>query len=82
VQERQRTVIVVATGLALAVIAVTINRHLSDTDGGWFAYAPNTGVTFAPGARIAIWREAAVWLGAIASWSGISLWLYRRPPTS
>jgi hypothetical protein len=69
VQERQRTVIVVATGLALAVLAVTINRHLSDTDAGWFAYAPNTGVTFDPSSRTAIWREAAIWLGAIAAWS-------------
>jgi heme/copper-type cytochrome/quinol oxidase subunit 1 len=81
-QERQRTVIVVATGLVLAVLAVAINRDLSDADAGWFAYAPNTGVTFDPGSSSAIWREAAIWLGAIAAWSGISLWLYRRPPRS
>jgi hypothetical protein len=80
VQERQRTVIVVATGLALVVLAITINRHLSDMDAGWFAYAPNTGVTFEPSSSNEIWREAAIWLGAIAAWSGISLWLYRRPP--
>ena len=80
-QERQRTVIVVASGLALAVLAVAINRDLSDADGGWFAYAPNTGATFDPGSTTsAIWREAAIWIGAIAAWSGISLWLYRRPP--
>lgn len=82
VQERQRTVIVVATGLALAVTAITINRHLADTAGGWFAYAPNTAVTFEPSSTTAIWREAAVWLGAIAAWAGISLWIYRRPPTA
>jgi hypothetical protein len=81
-QERQRTVIVVATGLVLAVLAVAINRDLSDADAGWFAYAPNTGVTFDPGSSSAIWREAAIWLGAIAAWSGISLWLYRRRPRS
>jgi hypothetical protein len=85
-QERQRKVIVVATGLVLAVLAVAINRDLSDADAGWFAYAPNTGVTFDPGfdpgSSSAIWREAAIWLGAIAAWSGISLWLDRRPPRS
>jgi hypothetical protein len=80
VQPQQRTVIVVATGLALAVLAVTINRHLTDADGGWFAYAPNTGATFEPSSRETIWRDAAVWLAAIAAWSGISLWLYRRRP--
>jgi hypothetical protein len=80
-QQRQRTVVVVATGLALAVMAVTINRLLADPEGGWFAYAPNTGVTF-PSRDGTIWREAAVWLGAIAIWTGVALWLYRRPRTT
>jgi hypothetical protein len=80
-QQRQRTVVVVATGLALAVMAITINRLLADPGGGWFAYAPNTGVTF-PSQDGTIWREAAVWLGAIAIWTGIALWLYRRPRTT
>lgn len=79
-QERQRTVIVVASGLALAVVAMTANRLLADGDGGWFAYAPNTALTFSPSSDGPIWREAAVWLGAIAVWLGLSLWLYRRPP--
>jgi len=77
-QERQRTVIVVATGFALAVLAVAINRDLSEADAG----PPNTRATFEPGSSGAIWREAAIWLGAIAAWSGISLWLYSRPPRS
>ena len=81
-QRSQRTVVVVATGLALAVIAVTINRLLADPGGGWFAYAPNTGGAFAPNHDRTIWREAAVWLGAIVAWCGIALWLYRRPPTT
>jgi hypothetical protein len=79
-RERQWSVIVVASGLALAVVAVTVNRLLANNDGGWFAYAPNTAVTFSPGSDGPIWREVAVWLGAIAGWSGLSLWLYRRPP--
>lgn len=82
VQERQRTVIVVAAGLALAVLAIAINQHLSTAVGGWFAYEPNTGVVHEPSSRTEIWRTAAVWLGAIAAWSGISLWVYRRPRAS
>jgi hypothetical protein len=78
-RDRQRTVIVVASGLALAVVAVTLNRLLAD-DGAWSAYAPNTGATFAPSRTTQVWREAAIWLGAIAAWTALSLWLYRRRP--
>jgi hypothetical protein len=81
-QDRQRTVIVIASGLALAVVAVTVNRLLGDNDGGWFAYAPDTAATSVPRSDGWIWREAAVWLGAIAAWSGLSLWLYRRHPSA
>jgi hypothetical protein len=81
-QQRQRTVVVVATGLALAVVAITVNRLLADQDGGWFAYAPNTGVSFPARNDTPIWREAGVWLAAIAIWTGIALSLYRRPPTT
>jgi hypothetical protein len=38
-------------------------------------------VTF-PNRDGTIWREAAVWLGAIAIGTGIALWLYRRPRTT
>ncbi len=80
-QQAQRTVVVVATGVALAVAAVTVNRLLADTAGGWFVYAPDTGPIF-PDRDGVVWREAAVWLVAIAVWSGLALWLYRRPPTT
>ncbi|HEY7069675.1 MAG TPA: hypothetical protein VH479_06170 [Acidimicrobiales bacterium] len=79
-QRPQRTVVVVATGLALAVLAATINRELTDAAGGWFAYAPNTGMAFGPADDSTIWRESAVWLGAIAIGTGIAQWLYRRRP--
>jgi hypothetical protein len=78
VQSPQRTVVVIASGLALAVVAATVNRLLADNDGGWFAYAPNTGATFTPGDRGPIWRDGAVWLAAIGAWTGLSLWIYRR----
>jgi hypothetical protein len=79
VQERQRTVIVIASGLALALGAATLNSLLAPADGGWFAYAPNTGVAFDPDPRTLIWREFGIWLGALAAWTGLALWLYRRP---
>lgn len=82
-QQQQRTVLVVASGLALAVLAAAVNRHVGadvGEDGGWFAYAPNTGLTFAPADRGPIWRDAAVWLVAIAVWAGISLRLYGGRP--
>jgi hypothetical protein len=82
VQERQRTVIVIALGLGLAVLAATVNRLVSDADGGWFAYAPNTGVTYAPSSRSQVWREAAVWLAALGVWTGLALWIFRRPRSS
>jgi hypothetical protein len=81
-QERQRTVVVIASGLGFAVAAVTVNRLLADPVGGWTAYAPNTGATFPPPGTTGegwIWREAAVWLTAIVAWSGLALWLYRKP---
>lgn len=77
---QQRTVIVVAAGLSLAVIATAVNRLLAHSDGGWFAYAPNTGVAFSPSSTSDVWREAGVWLAAIAIWAGLSLWLFRRRP--
>jgi hypothetical protein len=79
VQERQRTVIVIASGLGLALVAATVNRLLSDPGGGWFAYAPNTGVAYGPGVRTDIWRDAGIWLGALAVWTGLALWLFRHP---
>jgi hypothetical protein len=74
---RQRVVLVVALGAAASIAAVLVNRLLSDGDGGWFAYAPNTGAVFAPDRTSAIWREALVWFTATAVWAGVSLWLLR-----
>src|SRR5215207_9363444 len=78
-QDRQRTVIVVASGLAVAVVAVTVNRLLADNGPDWFAYAPDdtASVTYVMRSdTVSIWRDAAIWLGAIIVWSSLSLWLY------
>lgn len=74
---RQRIILVVAWGAIMAIAAVTVNRLLAHEDGGWFAYAPNTGVAFSPGGTSAIWRECLVWVGAVALWVGPSYWIVR-----
>lgn len=74
---RQRVVLVVAFGAAASIGAVLANRLLADGDGGWFAYAPNTGAVFTPDRTSVIWREALVWFTATAIWAGVSLWLLR-----
>lgn len=83
--DRQRTVLVVALGLALFVVAASINGRLGrPSGGGWFAYAPNTGVVFDPAdpplsSSADRWRRAGISLGAIATWGAASLWILRRP---
>jgi hypothetical protein len=79
-RDPRRTVMVVSAGLALAVLAAAVNRSQAlSHGGGWFAYSPNTGTTFSPDRPYAeVWREAGVWVLAIAAWTGIALWVYRR----
>lgn len=82
---RERTVLVVASGLALAVIAQLLSSIVADAlrPAGWFAYAPNTGAMFTDatgegdgGAR---WAVAGVWLACIAVWASASIRIYRAP---
>jgi hypothetical protein len=87
VNTAQRIVLVVALGIALVAIAGAANLAMDyPVDGGWFAYAPNTGATFSPsqtdsyfavGNDGAILRQAAIWLLAIGTWAGASVWLLR-----
>jgi hypothetical protein len=78
----QRTVMVIASGLAIAVVITTVNRlWLSGgaVDGGWFNYAPNSGVIFPATMNQGwIWREALLWLIGIATWAGVAYLIYRR----
>lgn len=74
----QRKVLVVALGVVAVVGAVTVNQLMSSpTDGGWFAYAPNTSVTFSPSDDSQTLRQAAVWLVAVLVWAAPSFWLLR-----
>jgi hypothetical protein len=78
---RQRTVIVIASGFAIASLISAVNRVWATDglgDGGWFNYAPNNGVTFsAVSDQGWIWREAALWLIGITIWAGLAFWIYR-----
>jgi hypothetical protein len=77
VNTRQRVVVVIALGVLAAAGAQFTNLLLVSDDGGWFAYAPNTGAVFAPDGTGTIWREALTWIAATALWAGASLWLLR-----
>lgn len=78
--------LVIALGLAIAVIVYTWDATIwSNGEGGWFAYAPNTGVVFSPetgagrpGRSTDIVRSGAMWLGGVAVWAGISYWILRQ----
>jgi hypothetical protein len=87
VNTAQRIVLVVALGIALFAIAGAANLLMDyPSANGWFAYAPNTGVT----AQIddyyivvddgVVMRQAGVWLLALATWAGASVWLLRSRP--
>lgn len=78
--------LVIALGLAIAVIVYAWDAMIwSNGDGGWFAYAPNTGVVFSPetgaglpGRSTDIVRSGAMWLGGVVVWGRISYWILRR----
>lgn len=77
--DRQRVVLVVALGLAIAVIVHTWDAIISThDDGGWFAYAPNTNPIFSSNDNGEVVRRGAMWLGGVAAWAAISLVVLRR----
>jgi len=51
-------------------------------DGGWFNYAPNSGLAYSPFDERPPALVAAVWLLAIATWTGVAVWLLGRPADS
>lgn len=79
----QRVVLVIAAGVAVAALASGTNGLVLDRepDGGWFAYAPNTGVEFSPERAADTWRTF-VWVAAASIWGAFSVRVLsaRRPP--
>lgn len=76
--DRQRVFLVVALGLAIAVIVHTWDTAISNNSvGGWFAYAPNTSPIFSTEDEGAIWRRGAMWFAGILVWTLASFLILR-----
>jgi hypothetical protein len=78
----QRVVLVVATffGFGLAAQAVDAARTADATDGGWFNYAPNSGVVFSPSNAMPWWEHALPYAIALVLWTALAFWLVRARP--
>ena len=82
VNGRQRIVVVVAVGSALAVIALVVDVRWRSVNGGWMAYTGDsvqTDTYYVEGRGSDLLKTIAVWLTAIALWAGFSVWLLPRP---
>lgn len=73
----QRIVILIGLGFALEVLGgyiVSLGGPFGNF--GWFGYAPLTNNSFvAAGGDLSTWEQLLVWLGLIAVWSGVAIWL-------
>lgn len=75
----QRVVVVIAGGLALAVVASYLTSL--GTRVGWYAYAPLTGQAFSPsGSGEPGWLRVIIWLVAIILWAAASAKVLRQSP--
>ncbi|HKY14584.1 MAG TPA: hypothetical protein VJM33_06630 [Microthrixaceae bacterium] len=78
----QRTVVVVALGVVIAAAVNGVN-HSVELTGGWFNYAPNSGLLFDQDAVLNnnhFWPETLWWLLGALVWAGLSVWIYRDRP--
>ena len=73
----QRVVLCVALGAVMVVLGFALQAAFWSRGGGggWFNYAPNNGVVFTYDGvdRGAIAGQAAMWLGLVVAWTGLSL---------
>ena len=75
----QRVVVIIALGLALAVVASYVTSL--GTRAGWYAYAPLTGQAFPPpGSGEPGWLRMIIWLAAIGLWAAASATVLRQSP--
>ena len=73
----QRVVVIIALGLALAIVASYVTSL--GTRAGWYAYAPLTGQAFSPpGFGEPGWLRMIIWLAAIGLWAAASATLLRQ----
>jgi hypothetical protein len=74
----QKVVTSVALGAGLAVVASAVAARLNGpSDGGWFMYSPNSTSLYSASSSGSTLRTAAIWLGAVAIWFGLSWRLFR-----
>jgi hypothetical protein len=78
----QRIVLVIAIGAVAVVVASTLDDWwFMQPDDGWFMQAPNSSVLYSPGPSTGDrLGTAAVWIGAIGTWLGLSWRILRRRP--
>jgi heme/copper-type cytochrome/quinol oxidase subunit 1 len=75
----QRVVVIIALGLALAIVASYLTSL--GTRAGWYAYAPLTGQAFPPpGSGEPGWLRAIIWLAAVSLWAAASVTTLRQSP--
>lgn len=75
----QRVVVIVALGLALAIVASYLTSLGPRT--GWYAYAPLSGQILQPRSiGEPGWLRLIIWLGAIGLWAITSLRVLRQSP--
>lgn len=75
----QRVGVIIALGLALAIVASYLTSLGTRT--GWYAYAPLTGQAFPPpGLGEPGWVRVIIWLAAISLWAAASATVLRQFP--
>jgi heme/copper-type cytochrome/quinol oxidase subunit 1 len=75
----------VALLAAGAAVLDVIGRYLislgggTPADFGWFGYAPLTQSNPLSGSGLSPWLQLLIWLGLIAAWVALALFVLRRP---
>jgi hypothetical protein len=69
----QTIVLVIALGVALALIGFWFDGRDAVRTGGWFGYAPQTAVMTADRQRFSPLLSTIVWLGLVGVWTVASL---------
>ena len=76
----QRVVTVVGIGLALCLVGDGVTSWGSHSFPGWVSYAPFANQLFSPVAKgFQPWFRPLIWMFFVAMWSGIGLFLFRKP---
>ena len=73
----QRIIVVIALGMALAIVGGFLDTLGGGFTGGWFAYAPLTRGTYFPGAGPPPWVRLIIWLLLTGIWALASIRVLR-----